>query len=267
MRTPYELRIYSLFAKFRQKNFSTSEGPWGVNFSIIKIFLILCFLWWGPHMNSEYIVCLQNFDKKFFRPPKALGVSIFRSLKFFLILCFLWWGPHRNSEYIVCLQNFDQQFFRPSYQKSQIKKFLNKKAHPLSKNATKRIKQVHIVPIDYQLKKRCFLIKGCAATIFFGTLIFQNINRLSVLTRKPLGRSEVEKIFCRNFANKLDIRSSYGVLITKNTYLEKMLTIEKLTPQGGTLGPSEVEKFFVEILQTNYIFGVHMGSLSQKTQN
>ena len=57
--------------------------------------------------------------------------------------------------------------------------FLNKKTHPLLKNATKRIKQVHIVPIDYQLKKRCFLIKGCAATIVFGPLIFQNINRLS----------------------------------------------------------------------------------------
>ena len=35
------------------------------------------------------------------------------------------------------------------------------------------MKQVHIVPIDYQLKKRCFLIKGCGATIF-GPVIFQN---------------------------------------------------------------------------------------------
>ena len=43
------------------------------------------------------------------------------------------------------------------------KNFKLKKTHPLSKNATKRIKQVHIVPIDYQLKKRRFLIKGCAA--------------------------------------------------------------------------------------------------------
>ena len=39
-----------------------------------------------------------------------------------------------------------------------------------------------------------------------------------------------------------------------------------MTPQGGTLGPAEVEKIFVEILQTNYIFGVHMGSSSQKTK-
>ena len=42
MRTPYKLRIYSLFAKFGQKIFSTSEGPrvppWGVNFSIVEIF-------------------------------------------------------------------------------------------------------------------------------------------------------------------------------------------------------------------------------------
>ena len=56
-----------------------------------------------------------------------------------------------------------------------------------------------------------------------------------------LGPSEVDKNFCRNFANKLYIRSSYGVLITKNIKLEKISTIEKLTPQGGTLGPSEVE--------------------------
>ena len=26
-------------------------------------------------MNSEYIVCLQNFDKKIFRLPKAQGVA------------------------------------------------------------------------------------------------------------------------------------------------------------------------------------------------
>ena len=74
-----------------------------------------------------------------------------------------------------------------------------------------------------------------------------------------LGRSEVEKIFCRNFANKLSIRSLYGVLISKNTKLEKILTIEKLTPQGG-------KKFSVTIFKTNYIFGVHKGSSSQKTQ-
>ena len=41
------------------------------------------------------------------------------------------------------------------------------------------------------------------------------------------------------------------------TKLEKTATIEKIT-----LGPWEVEKIFVEILQTNYIFGVHMGSSS-----
>ena len=54
---------------------------------------------------------------------------------------------------------------------------------------------------------------------------------------------------------------------SRKTKLEKILTIEKMTPQGGTLGPSEGEKIFVEILQTNYIFGVHKGSSSQKTQN
>ena len=83
-----------------------------------------------------------------------------------------------------------------------------------------------------------------------------------------LGPAEVEKIFCRNFANKLYIRSSYGVLITKNTKLEKNLNNRKNdTPRGDPGACGGRKKFFVEILQTNYIFGVHMGSSSQKTQN
>ena len=77
MRTPYELRIYSLFAKFRQKIFRSPQAqgsPLGVSFfRLLRFFLILCFLWWGPHMNSEYIVCLQNFDKIFFLPPQPQG--------------------------------------------------------------------------------------------------------------------------------------------------------------------------------------------------
>ncbi|KAF0146726.1 MAG: hypothetical protein FD143_3282, partial [Ignavibacteria bacterium] len=55
-----------------------------------------------------------------------------------------------NSEYIVCLQNFDKKFFRPSYQKSQIKNFLNKKNTPFVK---KRYKKNQTSPYsDYQLK-------------------------------------------------------------------------------------------------------------------
>ena len=119
MRSPYKLRIYSSFEKCRQKIFSRFEVPrvpLGVSiFRWLQFFLILCFLWWGPHMNSEYIVCLQNFDKKFFRPPNApgspLGILIFRWIKFFLLLCFSWWGPLVDSEYLVCLENFDKKFF------------------------------------------------------------------------------------------------------------------------------------------------------------
>ena len=75
------------------------------------------------------------------------------------------------------------------------------------------------------------------------------------------------KIFCQNFQNKLDIRSPQEVLITKNTKVEKILSTEKLKSQGGTLGPLEVEKFFfVKILQTNYIFGVHIWSSSEKNK-
>ena len=52
--------------------------------------------------------------------------------------------------------------------------------------------------------------------------VVYNIEKMTP-QRGTLGTSEVEKIFCRNFANKLYIRSLYGVLITK---LEKILTIE-----------------------------------------
>ena len=38
-------------------------------------------------MDSEYIVSLQNFDKKIFLPPKAQRGVIFR-LKLSRILCF-----------------------------------------------------------------------------------------------------------------------------------------------------------------------------------
>ena len=40
-------------------------------------------------------------------------------------------------------------------------------------------------------------------------------------------------------------RTPYRVLITKNTKLGKILTIEKMPPQAGTLGPSEVEKILL----------------------
>ena len=80
----------------------------------------------------------------------------------------------------------------------------------------------------------------------------KNFNHRKIkIPRGTLGTSEVEKIFCRNFANKLYIRSSYGVLIRKNTKLEKILTIEKLTPQGGTLGS---KKLFVKIFQKKTIY-------------
>ena len=91
-------------------------------------------------------------------------------------------------------------------------------------------------------------------------------HRKSNIPKGPWGLGG-RTIFCQNFQNKLDIRNPQGILITKNTKVEKILSIEKLTPQGRTLGTSEVEKIFVEILQTNYIFGVHMGSSSQNTKN
>ena len=68
-------------------------------------------------------------------------------------------------------------------------------------------------------------------------------HRKSNIPKGPWGLGD-RKIFCQNFQNKLDIRSPQGVLITKNTKVEKILSIEKLKSQGGTLGTSEVEKNF-----------------------
>ena len=131
-------------------------------------------------MNSEYIVCLQNFDKNFSTsegprvPPGGVNFSIVEIFPHFVF--FVMRTPYELR--IVCLQNYDKIFFRPSYQKSQIKKFLNKK-NTIYQKTLQNESNKSIVSIDYQLKKRCFLIKGCAATIVFGPLILQNINRLS----------------------------------------------------------------------------------------
>ena len=68
MRTPNELRIYSLFAKFRQKIFSTSECPrvpLGVNFSIVTIFYNFVYLLMGTPCGLRIYcyfshVCVAN---------------------------------------------------------------------------------------------------------------------------------------------------------------------------------------------------------------
>ena len=50
-------------------------------------------------------------------------------------------------------------------------------------------------------------------------------------------------MFCGDFENKLYIRCAYGVPISNNAKLEKISTIEKMTP----LGTSEAEKIFCRI--------------------
>ena len=47
-------------------------------------------------------------------------------------------------------------------------------------------------------------------------------------------------------------------------HYEKHKIRENLYNRKMILGPSEMENFLVEILQTNYIVGVHMGSASGK---
>ena len=66
-----------------------SKGPpLGVSiFRSLKFFLILCFLWWGPHMDCEYIVSLKIFSNKFFStsegPRVPLGCQFFDRWNFF----------------------------------------------------------------------------------------------------------------------------------------------------------------------------------------
>ena len=69
MKTPYRLRIYSYFAKIRQKIFrppNAQGSPIGRSIlGWLKFSLILCFSCWGPHLDSEYLCGLQNFDEHF----------------------------------------------------------------------------------------------------------------------------------------------------------------------------------------------------------
>ena len=78
------------------------------------------------------------------------------------------------------MDNYQVSVFRDCRTK-KLKKvnkiILSNKKHTLCQKGLKSIKQVHIVPLT--LKKRCLLVNGCVATIFFEILIFQNINRLS----------------------------------------------------------------------------------------
>ena len=53
----------------------------------------------------------------------------------------------------------------------------------------------------------------------------------------------------------------------KHTKLEKILTIEKMIPQGDPLAVGRRKNFFVEILQTNYIFGVHRHEKLKSREN
>ena len=94
-------------------------------------------------MNSEYIVCLQNFDKKFFRPTEGPRVPpggvIFRLLKFSPILCFSWWGLNICIVYLVF--SYISKKLDPHLKSSKKNYFKHK--NTLCKNSMKSSKQVN----------------------------------------------------------------------------------------------------------------------------
>ena len=60
---------------------------------------------------------------------------------------------------------------------------------------------------------------------------------------RPLGPRRSKKIFVEILPTNYIFVVHVG-FSSRKTKLEKILTIEKMTPQGGTLGPSEGEKIF-----------------------
>ena len=63
-------------------------------------------------------------------------------------------------------------------------------------------------------------------------------------------------------------KQSRYTLQIKGPHYEKQKVRQNYNHQkNDPLGPTEVEKIFVEILPTNYIFGVSEGFSSRKTQN
>ena len=63
-------------------------------------------------MNSEYIVCLQNFDTKFFSTsegPRPHWGAIFSIVEIFWNFVFLVMWPHIHTQYIVSSRNLDKK--------------------------------------------------------------------------------------------------------------------------------------------------------------
>ena len=117
--------------------FLGSKGPLGGSFfRLLRFFLILCFLWWGPHMNSEYIV-LQNFDKKIFstsagpRDPKGCHFSIVKIFSNFVFFVMRTQYQHRISSFFIHLKKLDPHL------KSSKKNILKNKNTPFAKTLWK----------------------------------------------------------------------------------------------------------------------------------
>ena len=128
-------------------------------------------------MHTEYIVSSRNLEKKFPVPLWTKGrhlkviKMIFSFISFCALFFYMWtmWTEiymmFSKCKFHICNQRAHISQKEIQYEKKQIKIILT---NPLSKNATKRIKQVYIVPIT--LKSDACWSKGvrllCEISLF-----------------------------------------------------------------------------------------------------
>ena len=138
-------------------------------------------------MHTEYIVSSRNLDKKIHCGPMDQGSPFeghLHDLQFYFILCFVFYMWTMWTEIYMMFSKCKfhiwnqraQSVRKIQYEEKQIKIILTIKKHTLCQKALQKESNKYSA---YQLEKRCLLVKGCAATIFFGILIFQNIIWLS----------------------------------------------------------------------------------------
>ena len=85
-------------------------------FSMVKSSQNLCFSWWGPHTDSQYIDCFQKFHRFFstFQRPVPLGGSFLDCFSF-LEFCVLRSGDPISTQNICIVRsrNLDKKLLVP----------------------------------------------------------------------------------------------------------------------------------------------------------
>ena len=154
-------------------------------------------------MHTEYIVSSRNLHKTL---PVPLWSMMFSFISFCVFCTFghksIWCVLNVSLIFEISVRN---QLERGPIWKETIKNYFNKgKTHPLSKSATKRIKQVHIVPFQLSPKKAMFLDQRvCGLYVKYpyltseGLIIFWKIKGPKTIVAETLWSGNIA--FCNAF--------------------------------------------------------------------